>query len=459
MLHLRRGVSFASKFKLVKQKLKLIKIKKMKNFRFSNKLLMGATIAMAMSVSFSSCSDDDEDDDTTPTGKVETTRFITADETWAGDEIHVLDKRTIVTDGATLTIEPGAIVKGEPGSESDAKPLIIAQGAKIMAKGTAAKPIIFTSSSDNIAVGQITGTNNDENTRGQWAGLIILGRAPISPSAGITARIEGIPPTVTEGIYGGNDPADNSGVLEYVSIRHGGVELVPGGGNEINGLTLGGVGSGTTISHIEVVANLDDGIEWFGGTVDVSNAIVGYQGDDAFDIDQAYSGTITNIAYIAGLDSDHALEIDGPEGSANSNGAFTMTAGYLQGNPDPGSGEFADFRSNAKGNVNNLYFFNFKEGADVELDADDLDDDDRVSSNYNSGVLSMEDCVFNTDPFTVTLEDIASDKLASPIAGFDFDAEFAANNSLSSTAPSNGFVKAEFTGWTWFDANGELSQF
>lgn len=431
----------------------------MKKFRFSNKLLMGAAIAVAMSVSFSSCSDDDDDEDPTSGGKTETTRFITADETWAGDEIHMLDKRTIVTSGVTLTIEAGAIIKGEPGSESNAKPLIIAQGAKIMAKGTAAKPIIFTSSSDNIAVGQKTGTNLTSTSRGQWAGLIILGRAPISPSAGITARIEGIPPTVTEGIYGGNDPADNSGVLEYVSIRHGGVELVPGGGNEINGLTLGGVGTGTTISHIEVVANLDDGIEWFGGTVNVSNAIVGYQGDDAYDIDQAYSGTITNIAYVSGLDSDHALEIDGPEGSANADGAFTLTAGYLKGNTDAGSGEFADFRSNAKGNVNNLYFFNFKESADVELDADDLDDDNRVSANYNTGLLSMESCVFNTDPFMVTLEDIASDKLATPIAGFDFDAVFAANNSLSSTAPSNGFVKSEFTGWTWFDANGELNDF
>lgn len=431
----------------------------MKNLRFSNKLLMGAAIAVAMSVSFSSCSDDDEDDDPITGGQIETTRFITADETWAGDEIHMLSKRTIVTSGVTLTIEPGAIIKGEPGSESNAKPLIIAQGAKIMAKGTAAKPIIFTSSTDNIAVGQVTGTNLTSTSRGQWAGLIILGRAPISPGAGITARIEGIPPTVTEGIYGGNDPADNSGVLEYVSIRHGGVELVPGGGNEINGLTLGGVGTGTTISHIEVVANLDDGIEFFGGTVNVSNAIVGYQGDDAYDIDQAYSGTITNIAYISGLDSDHALEIDGPEGSANANGAFTLNSGYLKGNPDAGSGEFADFRSNAKGTVSNLYFFNFKEAADVELDADDLDDDNRVSSNYNAGLLSMESCVFNTDPFMVTLEDIASDKLATPIAGFDFDAVFAANNSVSTTAPSNGFVKAEFTGWTWFDANGELSQF
>lgn len=430
----------------------------MKNFKFSRKLMMGAAIACALSLTVTSCEDDDDDEK--PAQVIETTRFITADETWAGDQIHVLNKRTVVKDGATLTIEAGAIIKGEPGSEANAKPLIIAQGGKIIARGTAAKPIIFTASSDNIQVGQKTGTNLTETTRGQWAGLIILGNAPISPKSGTTARIEGIPADVAEGVYGGTVVADNSGVLEYVSIRHGGVELVPGGGNEINGLTLGGVGSGTTISHVEVVSNLDDGIEWFGGTVNVSNALVGFQGDDGFDIDQAYSGTITNIAYISGADSDHALEIDGPEGSANANGAFTMNGGYLQGDAATEKGEFADFRSNAKGTVENLYFFKFKESADVELDADDNNDDNRVSTNYKDGDLLMSNCVFNTDPFTVALDAISSDKLSPALTGFDFDVEFAADgNMVSTTAPSNGFVKSEFTGWTWADANGKMSNF
>ena len=134
--------------------------------------------------------------------------------------------------------------------------------------------VVFTSIFDNICIGQKVGSNLDNDERGLWAGVIILGNAPISPASSNTARIEGIPASIPEGIYGGSAPADNSGSLTYVSIRHGGVELVPGGGNEINGLTLGGVGNGTTINHIEVIGNLDDGIEWFGGTVNVSNALV-----------------------------------------------------------------------------------------------------------------------------------------------------------------------------------------
>jgi hypothetical protein len=420
----------------------------MRNFKFSRKLLMGAAVACAFSISVTSCSDDD-DDDVTPVQE-ETTRYITQDETWAGDMIHVLSKRTIVSDGATLTIEPGAIIKGKPGQEADAKPLIIARGAKIIANGTAAKPIIFTAESDDIQVGQKVGSNLTVTDRGLWAGLIILGNAPISPSSGTTDRIEGIPASIAEGIYGGTDSTDNSGSLKYVSVRHAGVELVPGGGNEINGITLGGVGAGTVIEHVEVIANLDDGIEWFGGSVNVSHALVGYQGDDAFDIDQAYSGTISNIAYLAGTDSDHALEIDGPEGSFERK--FTLNGGKLKGD----KGEYADFRSNAMGTVQNLYFWNFETSADVELDAGDNNDNLQVSTNYSNGSLLMTGCVFNS---TNTIGDISADKASPALAGFDFDTEFANdNNTIGTTAPA-GFDKSQFTGWTWADNKGLLSDF
>lgn len=414
--------------------------------------MMGAAVACALSVSFTSCSDDD-DDKIDPVVD-ESTVYITSDVTWAGDMIHSLDKRTIVSNGATLTIGAGAIIKGKSGIEADAKPLIIAAGSKIVAKGTAAKPIIFTSESDNIQVGQIAGTNLDKTNQGEWAGLIILGNAPISPKSGSTDRIEGIPASIAEGVYGGTVTNDNSGFLQYVSVRHAGVELVPGGGNEINGITLGGVGSGTTIDHVEVIANKDDGIEWFGGTVNVSHALVAYQGDDAFDIDQAYSGTITNVAYIAGDGSDHALEIDGPEGTYQN--TFTLTGGKLKGSL--ASGEFADFRSNAKGSVENLYFWNFATSADVELDAGDANDDYAVSTNYKDGILTMSGCVFNVAS-SVTLANISSDKASPVLSGFDFDTEFANdNNTVGTTAPT-GFNKSEFTGWTWADSKGLLSDF
>jgi len=430
----------------------------MKNFRLSTKLLMGAVVASSLALSITACSDDDDDDEPAipiVDPEEQTTIFITSDVTWAGDQIHYLDKRTVVTNGATLTIGAGAIIKGAAGSEADAKPLIIAKGAKIMARGTAAKPIIFTAEADNIQIGQITGTSLGALDRGLWAGLIILGDAPTSPKAGATDRVEGIPASVAEGIYGGSNPNDNSGVLEYVSIRHGGVELVPGGGNEINGLTLGGVGDGTTINHIEVVANLDDGIEWFGGSVNTANALVAYQGDDAFDIDQAYSGTITNIIYIAGKDGDHALEIDGPEGADNPNGKFTIKGGALRGERTSPKGEYVDFRSNAIGTVEDLYFFDFKPDADVELDADDDDKDQTVSMNYRDGDLVMRNCVFNT---TVTLAEISADKANPTLTGFDFDTEFANDGNTIGTSATN-FDKSQFVGWTWADANNLLNNF
>lgn len=435
----------------------------MKNLRFSTRFLMGAAIACALSLSFVSCSDDDDDDDQpTPTTAGNGFSFqnknndsltfvsddIATNTTWTKNTIYILQDRIIVRNGATLTIEAGTIIKGEPGEEANAKPLVVARGSKIMANGTAAEPIIFTTRYDDIAIGEKVGSNLNETHRGLWAGIIILGYAPISPKSGSQANIEGIPISLPEGSYGGNDAADNSGTISYVSIRHGGVELVPGGGNEINGLTLGGVGSGTTINHIEVVANLDDGIEWFGGTVNVSNALVGFQGDDGFDIDQAYAGTISNIAYIGGTDSDHALEIDGSEGPQNSNGAFTITGGALTA----ANGEYADFRSNAKGNVNNLYFFGFESGADVELD------NDGVSLNYSNGDLIMSGCVFNATT-GVMITDVSDDKSDNPAIGFDFDLVFSTtnNNAIGTSAPS--FDKSQFTGWTFADNEGHLNNF
>jgi hypothetical protein len=431
----------------------------MKKFKQTKNALVAVFFATAMSASLTSCDDDDCEPCINGGGTdrlvnecgnplVYVTGDITSNTTWSSDNIYVLNNRVIVKNNAVLTIEAGTIIKGGSGSEANAKPLVISQGSKIEANGTASQPIIFTTTFDNICIGQKVGTNLDNDDKGLWAGVIILGNAPISPASSNTARIEGIPASIPEGIYGGSAPADNSGTLTYVSIRHGGVELVPGGGNEINGLTLGGVGNGTTINHIEVIGNLDDGIEWFGGTVNVTNALVAYQGDDAFDVDQAYSGTITNVLYIAGDDSDHALEIDGPEGTAVTPDGFTMTGGALKG---AGVGEYADFRSDAKGTVQNLYFFGFDAAADVELD------NDGVSANYANGALVMSGCVFNAAA-GVTLADISADKAATPPAGFDFDVEFAAdNNTLGTAAPS--FDKSQFIGWSMADNKGLLSDF
>ena len=245
------------------------------------------------------------------------TGLISEDTYWYADTVYEMAGKVVVGDGATLNIEAGTTILAREGQGSLSTALIVAQGGKLEAVGTAEAPIVFTSIYDN-------GTNLDETDMGLWGGIVVLGYAPISADAA-TALIEGLPANESFAVYGGNNIHDNSGVLKYVSIRHAGTLL--GDGNELNGLTLGGVGSATVIDNIEVVGNLDDGIEFFGGTVNASNLLVWAQGDDAFDIDQAYAGTISNFVNVEGSESDHALEIDGPEGSYVD--SFVMENGIL----------------------------------------------------------------------------------------------------------------------------------
>ncbi len=310
---------------------------------------------------------------------------IAADTTWEAKNIYLLAGKVVVGKGVTLTIEPGTIIKGKPGSGSLASALIVQRDSKIMAEGTAEKPIIFTAESDNIAVGQTAGTNLDQNTRGLWGGVLVLGRASASLKGDVTEiQIEGIPATDTFGLYGPGDAMnddDDSGVLQYVSIRHGGALI--GEGNEINGLTLGAVGSGTTIDNIEVVANVDDGIEFFGGTVIATNLFIWAQADDGLDIDQAYSGTIDNGVIVEGDDSDNGLEIDGPEGSLN--GSFTVKNITIFGNAVTAGGKYADYRSNAMGTTENVYALGFPADKKVQLSSN------QVAQNLMDGILVFKD--------------------------------------------------------------------
>lgn len=269
-------------------------------------------------------------------GEVENTVLltsnITSNTTWESSKVYVLGGRITVTSGATLTIQPGTIIKGQAGTGANATALLVARGGKLIADGRANAPIIFTSVADEIlpadvAAGKFGSPNLESDINGLWGGLIVLGRAPISASNSSGDRsevqIEGIPTSDPNGLYGGTEPADNSGIIRYVSIRHGGANI--GSGNEINGLTLGGVGSGTVVSHVEVVANQDDGIEWFGGTVNTSNVVVWNVGDDGIDTDQSWSGTLDNFVVVA--PAGHCFELDGPEGSFQA--GHTITKGSI----------------------------------------------------------------------------------------------------------------------------------
>ena len=368
---------------------------------------------------------------------------IAIDETWTSDNIYVLDRKVVIQDGVTLTIEPGTIIKGRAGTGSLSSALIVARGGKLMAEGTATQPIIFTAEADNITCGESSGTNLDESVSGLWGGLIVLGYAPCSLSGDVEeTQIEGIPADDTFGLYGGTDADDDSGSISYISIRHGGTLI--GEGNEINGLTLGGVGNGTTIDNVEVVANVDDGIEFFGGTVNTSNLLVWAQGDDALDIDQAYSGTIDNAVVILGESSDHALEIDGPEGSAT--GQYTLQNVTLKGNLNASGGEYADYRSGAMGHNNNIYAFGFKDSSDVELD------NDGVAANYNSGLLTLSSWEIVLPAGVTDVMDIFNNTAegTTPTPGYGSEATAVTEGSETVGADTSAF------GWTYASETGAL---
>ncbi|MGA0109008.1 MAG: hypothetical protein ACO3HG_00955 [Schleiferiaceae bacterium] len=318
------------------------------------------TLALA-AVAMASCGGDPVDPiPTVKTNKVISSN-ITSNTTWYADTVYQLGGRITVTSGATLTIQPGTVIKGEAGTGSNATALLIARGGKLMAEGTASLPIIFTSVADEItpemvAAGNFASPNLDPTVNGLWGGVLILGNAKISPKPGtagelLEVQIEGIPTSDANGLYGGNDDADNSGVLKYVSIRHGGTNI--GSGNEINGLTLGGVGNGTVIENIEIVANQDDGIEYFGGTITTKNVISWNCGDDALDTDQSFGGTIDNFVVIT--PADHAFELDGPEGNYAA-GHIIKNGNVIMSNADVVSHDLINTDANSIVDLLDIFF-------------------------------------------------------------------------------------------------------
>jgi hypothetical protein len=187
---------------------------------------------------------------------------------------YLIKGQTFVQSGQVLTIEPGTVIYGERRSKGT---LIINEGGRIEAKGTATSPIVFTS---NQAEG--------ERDRGDWGGIVMLGRANVNQNR---PTIEGIDPVVRFGTQNSaaND-AESSGTLQYVRIEFAGIELTPN--NETNSLTMGAIGSGTTIDHVQVSYGGDDGFEWFGGTVNAKYLVSYSTWDDDFDVDFGYSGSV-----------------------------------------------------------------------------------------------------------------------------------------------------------------------
>lgn len=311
--------------------------------------------------------------------------FGTGTVTWTKDKNYILEGFVFVNDGQVLTIEAGTVLRFKSGQAENASALIVARGGKIIAEGTSEEPIIFTAEADDLE-GSL-----ETDERGLWGGLIILGNAPINIDGGENS-IEGIPFAEPRGIYGGVNENDNSGTLKYVSIRHGGTNI--GEGNEINGLTLGGVGNATEIDYVEVVANEDDGVEIFGGTVNLKHIVVSECGDDLFDYDLGWSG---NGQFWMGVQlhllGDNLIEAGGGTnpvyGLPNSlPNLFNLT---LIGSGKSSNGMCATFEKNAGGLVANSIFMSKDKGIGVEV----TDQEHDSYNQWKNGNLAVKNNVFH----------------------------------------------------------------
>ena len=297
--------------------------------------------------------------------------YIEENQTWTNDRIWLMDGKIVVRNGATLTVEAGTIVKAETDDGADATVLVIAKGGKINAVGTADDPIIFTDNDDQIGYDDNgISPNRVPSDMGKWGSIVVLGNASTGTDTG-EAEIEGIATGYDWTTYGGSDDSENSGNIEYVSIRHSGKEL--NAGEELQGLTLGGVGNGTTVQNLEIVGSNDDGIEIFGGSVDVTNLFIYYNGDDAIDLDQAYKGTISNAVVIMNTGTDNVFEFDGTEDSTGTiDGAFTVQNVTAYGNANAEKTDtYGHWKSDATCFTTNVVYKDFITGTTIEgIDSD-----------------------------------------------------------------------------------------
>ena len=292
---------------------------------------------------------------------------LKADKVLSAAYDYLLRGAVFVEGGATLTIEPGVKIYGEQASNGT---LIIAQGSKIIADGTPDAPIVMSSDAFEGA-----------RARGQWGGLIINGSAPTNQ--GLTFG-EG-----DTGAFGGNNPADSSGILRYVRIEYAGIEFSPD--NELNGIAFQGVGSGTVVDHVQIHMNQDDGIEMFGGTVNIKYALVTGARDDSFDWTDGWTGKGQFwVAQQYGDDADNGFEVDNSskDNEATPRSAATIFNVTLIGDPTgPESDNGLLIREGAAGTYANFIVTGFnKVGLDINNAA--------THAQAHGGTLVVKNSIF-----------------------------------------------------------------
>ena len=397
---------------------------------------------------------------------VNVTADITADTTWTKGKTYVLKQLTYVSAG-TLTIEPGTTIAGDSASA-----LIIARGAKLVAAGTSTEPIVFTSS---LPVGQ------RGNALGDWGGIVFLGRATINTMGGEN-NAEGL---VDEprNKYGGNDDAYDCGTLKYVRVEFAGRPLTAN--NELNGITMNACGSATTVDYVQVHRGVDDGVEIFGGTVNLKHVLITGSDDDGLDWDKGWRGKAQFViaAQIPGR-GNHGIEADN---DANNSDLMPRSAPTLYNvtlvgrNPDTAASEGPSrgliLRAGTAGKLYSVLVTNF-------TDKGLLVEGNPSKAQWTAGALSVSNSIFFQNPMGLTdyiskptdagvvTDNMFNEptELAAPSLNnrFDIDPKLAAATSVTAPSfkpPADGFfeVSANFVGavgtddwtagWTAFPEN------
>jgi hypothetical protein len=277
---------------------------------------------------------------------------ISANTTWTSDRAYRLQGIVQVNNNATLTIEPGTFVIGQPGSQPPSA-LLITTAGRLNARGTRSRPIIMTSS-------QPIGSRQ----RGDWGGLLMLGRAPINDPAG-ALPIEGLP-EAPETRFGGTDAAHNCGALSYVRVEFAGAQLRPN--EETNSFTWAGCGTATSTSHLQAHYGFDDAFEWFGGNNDAKYLVGTYTADDFLDVQIGYTGRVQHVVALANADnSNRCIEADNYERDFGARPlgrwqAWNVTCvgnGQTRGFDETDSSAFF-LRRGAAGLYNNIVIFNWQ---------------------------------------------------------------------------------------------------
>jgi hypothetical protein len=334
---------------------------------------------------------------------------IDADTTWSCDKLYILTTDLVFVVGdSTLTVEAGTVVQGDPGTA-----LIVTQGSRLVSEGTADAPVVFTSSSPE-----------GSRASGDWGGVVLLGSATLN--SGETNRVEGIDPTDDRGLYGGSDDSSDCGSIEYTRVEFGGFELSLD--NELNGLTLAGCGSDTTVSYVQVHRGSDDGIEIFGGSPTLDHIVLTSNKDDQFDMDE---GAMPQVQFLVvqqdPAEADTGFEWDNSEDD-NTLDPHTMptvwNATVIGSNDSAGIQNGLVLRRGAWGSLHNFIVMGFP------VKAVDVRDAESVAGTEDDS-LTIENSLFfenGSDGMSHFPEETGADDNDEGFVEDDFFTDAARNN-------------------------------